>query len=158
MITIEILILMKRKRITCKYVELITSIYRAWLLLPNDSVDWLIFVIQFMYNSEGLQELIKVYTSIFVKVNASGKVIDCPVVNLDPQVCTKEMPGVSELFNRDQTWTQSTHYKLPSLKEIHLNSAARILDLPDWSLSIILKMISMSFLYLNRASAKLGVT
>lgn len=56
-----------------------------------------------MYNSEGLQELIKVYTSIFVKVNASGKVIDCPVVNLDPQVCTEEMPGVSELFNRDQT-------------------------------------------------------
>lgn len=63
----------------------------------------MIFVIQFMYNSEGLQELIKVYTSIFVKVNASGKVIDCPVVNLDPQVCTKEMPGVSELFDRDQT-------------------------------------------------------
>lgn len=56
-----------------------------------------------MDNSEGLQELIKVYTAIFVKVDASGKVINCPVVNLDPQVGTKEVPCVAKLLNGDQT-------------------------------------------------------
>lgn len=149
------------KIITCKCGELITPNYHSWLLLPVDSVDWLILVVQFMYNSEGLQELIEVYTSIFVEVNTSGKVINCPVVDLDPQVGTKEMPCVAELFDGDQTWAKSTHkipHKFPLLTEIHLKSATRILDLPDLSLSIILKMISMSFLYLNRASAKFGVT
>lgn len=71
-----------------------------------------------MYNSEGLQELIEVYTAIFVKVDTSGKVINCPVVDLDPQVGTKEVPCVAKLFNGDQPWTQST---LQSLKGIHLN-------------------------------------
>lgn len=56
-----------------------------------------------MYNSEGLQELIEVYTAIFVKVDTSGKVINRPVVNLDPQVGTKEVPCVAKLFNGDQT-------------------------------------------------------
>lgn len=56
-----------------------------------------------MYNSEGFQELIKVYIAIFVKVDASGKIINCPVVNLDPQVGTKEMPCVAKFFNGDQT-------------------------------------------------------
>lgn len=56
-----------------------------------------------MYNSEGLQELIEVYTAIFVKVNTSGKVINCPVVNLDPQVGTEEVPCVTKLFSGDQT-------------------------------------------------------
>lgn len=56
-----------------------------------------------MDNSEGLQELIEVDAAIFVKVDTSGKVINCPVVNLDPQVGTKEVPRVAKLFNGDQT-------------------------------------------------------
>lgn len=60
-------------------------------------------LVQFMYHSEGLQELIEVDTAIFVEVDTSGKVINCPVVNLDPQVGTKEVPCVAKLFSRDQT-------------------------------------------------------
>lgn len=82
---------------------LIAIYYHSSLLFPSYTVDWLILVVQFMYNSEGLQELIEVYTAIFVKVDTSGKVINRPVVNLDPQVGTKEVPCVAKLFSGDQT-------------------------------------------------------
>lgn len=63
----------------------------------------MILIVQFMYNSKSLQELIEVYTAIFIEVDTSSKVINCPVVNLDPQVGTKAVPCVAKLFSGDQT-------------------------------------------------------
>lgn len=64
-------------------------------------------------------------------------------------MCGETLQWRSDLNTVNASITQRNTFK----------SAKRILlDLPEWSLSMTLKIISMSFLYLNRASAKFGVT
>lgn len=77
-----------------------------WILLSSNlPIELLIFVVQFVYHSKGLQELSEVYTAVLVEVDASSQVIDGSVVDVDPQVGAEKTPRMTELLNGDQTWT-----------------------------------------------------
>lgn len=122
-----------------------------------------LLVFQFVHDPEGFQELGEVNTAIFVEVDTSSEVVNRLVVDVDTQVGTEETPGLTELLDGDQTWTQFVQYKpdnqstnstMPSTS----NSVHIVRDLPEWSLSIMLNIISISVLYRNKVSATFGVT
>lgn len=65
-----------------------------------------------MHNPEGLQKLSEVNTAVFVEVDTSSEVVNGLVVNVDAQVGAEEAPGLTELLDGDQTWTQLINYNL----------------------------------------------
>lgn len=55
-----------------------------------------------LHQAEGLQELIDVDAAVLVEVDASGQVTDAIVCDVDGHVRAEELPGVSELVQRDE--------------------------------------------------------
>lgn len=56
-----------------------------------------------LHKAEGLQELIDVYVAILVEVDASGKVTDVVICDVDVHVGAEELPRLSELIQGDES-------------------------------------------------------
>lgn len=57
-----------------------------------------------VHQSEGLHELVDVNVAVLVEVDALGQVRDCLVANFHLQMRAQELPGLTKLLKRDQTW------------------------------------------------------
>lgn len=112
-----------------------------------------------MHHPEGFQELGEVNTAVLVEVDAPSEVVNGLGVDVDAQVGAEEAPGVTELLDGDQTWTQIIkHHLVCTQRRPPVDQSPTAPDSPEWSLSMMLNMISMSVLYRNNVSAKFGVT
>ena len=81
------------------------SVFRS---IPSRTLEWLILVVQLVYDPEGLQELSEVDAAVLVEVDTASQLIDGPVVDVNAQVIAEQTPGVTELLGGDQTWTRHT--------------------------------------------------
>lgn len=58
-----------------------------------------------VYQPECLHELVDVDAPVLVEVNALGQVCDGLVTDLHLKMRAQELPGLTKLLERDQTWT-----------------------------------------------------
>lgn len=55
-----------------------------------------------LHEAEGLQELIDVDVAILVEVDASGKVTDAVICDVNAHMRAEELPSLSELIHGDE--------------------------------------------------------
>lgn len=59
-----------------------------------------------LHEAEGLQELIDVDVAVLVEVDASGKVTDAVICDVDVHMRAEELPSLSELVQGDEPLTE----------------------------------------------------
>lgn len=59
-----------------------------------------------LHETEGLQELVDVDVAVLVEVDASGKVTDAVICDVDAHMRAEELPSLSELIQGDESLRQ----------------------------------------------------